>query len=214
MNRLILRKHRGFSIIEFLIVVAILSILAAVAIPNFNRFKTNAQQGEAKANLKSWFSAQRAYHQENSRYSENVHTVGFLPELGNRYAYYFASSLNCITREASGVTDSPNANCITVDRAQFPNGALTPKAMLPIGISYEGEGADPGMPGLNACTTGTGCNISGLAAGNIDNEYLGIDTWWISTKDASRIAAYCGNSEFESVAGEPYLSFNDIDCDT
>lgn len=213
MNRLIIRKHRGFSIIEFLIVVALLSILAAVAIPNFNRFQTNARQGEAKANLKSWFSAQRAYHQENNRYSENVHTLGFLPERGNRYAYYFASTLNCIIRDASGVTDSPGANCITVDRAEFPNGPLTPKVVPPSSPTYEGEGADPGMPGLNACPTGIGCNISGLAAGNIDDEYRdNNDSWWISTKDAPIIASACGNSETESIAGEPYNSYNDADC--
>jgi type IV pilus assembly protein PilA len=214
MNPPIIRKHRGFSIIEFLIVVAMLSILAAVALPNFNRFKTNALQGEAKANLKSWFSAQRAYHQENSRYSENVHNVGFLPEQGNRYAYYFATALNCIIRDASGVTDSPNANCITVDRAEFPNGPLTPVVTPPLGIIYEGEGANPGMPGLNTCNTGLGCNISGLAAGNIDNEYIGIDSWWISTKDASTLHARCGNSETASVAGEPYNTYNDVDCGT
>ncbi|WNG24300.1 prepilin-type N-terminal cleavage/methylation domain-containing protein [Cystobacter fuscus] len=213
MNRLIIRKHRGFTIIEFLIVVALLSILAGIALPNFIRFQTNARQGEAKANLKSWFSAQRAYHQENSSYSENVQTVGFLPERGNRYAYYFASALICIIREASGVTNTPNANCITVDRAEFPNGSLTPKVTPPHSPIYEGEGANPGMPGLNGCTTGINCNISGLAAGNIDDELRGIDSWWISTKDTSVIHADCGNSETESVAGEPYNSYNDVDCD-
>ncbi|EPX64783.1 type IV pilus subunit [Cystobacter fuscus DSM 2262] len=213
MNRLIIRKHRGFSIIEFLIVVALLSILAAVALPNFNRFQTNARQGEAKANLKSWFSAQRAYHQENSNYSENVQTVGFLPERGNRYAYYFGSSgMSCIVRDASGVFDPANPNCITVDRAEFPNSSPTPKTMPPHSPIYEGEGANPGMPGLGGCPPGMNCNISGLAAGNIDDENIGIDTWWISTKDTVVIQADCGNSESESIAGEPYNSYNDADC--
>ncbi|ATB36494.1 type IV pilus subunit [Cystobacter fuscus] len=213
MHRPNIRKHRGFTIIEFTIVTAMLSILAVIAIPNFLKRQALAAQGEAKGNLKAWFSAQRAYHEENGRYSENVHTVGFLPESGNRYAYYFGSALNCIIRNASGVTDSPNANCITVDRAEFPNNVLTPKVTPPSSPTYEGEGANPGMPGLGGCTTGIGCNISGLAAGNIDDEFRGIDSWWISTKDAQTITAACGNSETESVAGEPYNSFNDIDCD-
>ncbi len=69
------------------------------------------------------------------------------------------------------------------------------------------------MPGLNGCTRGIGCNISGLAAGNIDDEAGGIDTWWISTKDTSSLSAACGNAQTVSAAGEPYLSYNDEVCD-
>jgi type IV pilus assembly protein PilA len=211
MHRLRSRKNRGFTIIEFTIVAALLGILALIALPNFTRFQTNARQGEAKANLKAWFSAQRAYHQNTGMYSERVHAVGFLPERGNRYAYYFSSSLNCITRDASGVTDPPNANCITVDTAEFYANPM-PYAFLPSVLWYEGAGMDPGMPGLGGCTTGIGCNISGLAVGDIDDNFRDNDTWWISTKDASSIRSYCGNAETESVAGEPYLAYNDIDC--
>jgi type IV pilus assembly protein PilA len=79
-------------------------------------------------------------------------------------------------------------------------------------IQYEGEGTIPGIVGLGGCNTGSNCNISGLAAGNIDNESMNDDTWWISTMDATRIIAVCGNSETQSVAGEPYLSYNDEVC--
>ncbi|OJH34807.1 type IV pilin protein [Cystobacter ferrugineus] len=211
MHRPPLRKHQGFTLIEFMLVVAMLSLLAVIAIPNFLKRQTLSKQAEAKANLKAWFSAQRAYHEEYGSYSEQVHTVGFLPERGNRYAYYFSFFKTCITRQASGVIDPPNANCVTVDGAEFP-GDLMPTPVTPLAISYVGAGADPGMPGLNRCT-GTNCNISGLAAGNIDDESPGTDTWWISTKDTSRLAMLCGNNETASVAGEPYLSYNDEVCD-
>jgi type IV pilus assembly protein PilA len=211
MHRLSIRKSRGFTIIESMIVVVLVGILAVIAIPNFLKFQTNAKQGEAKANLKAWFSAQRAYHQDNGSYSENVQTVGFLPERGNRYAYYFSNVHICIIRGASGVTVTPNANCITVDTAEFYANP-TPTAAPPTGIVYAGAGANPGMPGHGGCTTGSGCNISGLAAGNIDDDVRDNDTWWISTKDTSELHAACGNAETKSVAGEPYHSYNDIDC--
>ncbi|EPX64781.1 hypothetical protein D187_000203 [Cystobacter fuscus DSM 2262] len=141
--------------------------------------------------------------------------MGFLPERGNRYAYYFGTGgMSCIIRNASGVTNTPNANCITVDGAEFPNRYLTPRALPPAAPFYVGEGANPGMPGLNGCTPGMNCNISGLAAGNLDDEDIGIDTWWISTKATSILHAGCGNSETTSIPGEPYKSYDDVDCDS
>jgi type IV pilus assembly protein PilA len=49
----ILRKQEGFTLIELMIVVAIIGILAAIAIPNFLQYQLKSKQSEAKTNIQA-----------------------------------------------------------------------------------------------------------------------------------------------------------------
>src|SRR5918911_1892976 len=106
------RLQKGFTLIELMIVVAIIGILAAIAIPNFIKFQARSKQSEAKANLKAVFTAQKAFFQEKDRFSSLIGEIGFSPERNNRYAYYLASGATLEDR--SGVTSTTPADAVGV----------------------------------------------------------------------------------------------------
>ncbi|WP_407653875.1 pilin [Archangium lipolyticum] len=181
------------------------------------KFQARSKQGEAKSNLKAWFTTERAYLQEKDRYSANIKAIGYAPERGNRYAYYFGDNSKCEVRAVDGTVTVPAdqiVECITVDLGKHTTSQDKPDVVKVAGISWLGAGDDPANPGISG--TCPGCNVDAYAAGQIDNDKDGVDSWYISTKDAKAAQAPCGSdaSEVNAVAGTPYSSFNDVDCDT
>ena len=67
--------RRGFTLIEVMIVVALVGIVAAMAIPSFRRVMEQARVDNAASGLRSIYAAQRVYRLDNSTYSGDLTTL-------------------------------------------------------------------------------------------------------------------------------------------
>ena len=85
-------NSKGFTLIELMIVVAIIGILAAIAIPNFLKYQCKAKQSEAKANLGAMRVGQEAYYAEYDTYTTNKVAIGFATKGAARYTYEVISA--------------------------------------------------------------------------------------------------------------------------
>ncbi|GAB3495588.1 type IV pilin protein [Curvibacter fontanus] len=67
-HRTLARRHKGFTLIEVLIVVAIIGILAAVALPSYNDYVTRGKIPDATSNLAVMRVRLEQFYQDNKTY--------------------------------------------------------------------------------------------------------------------------------------------------
>jgi type IV pilus assembly protein PilA len=70
-------KQAGFSLVELMVVVAIIGVLASVAIPSFNKFQRRARAVEGKTALSSLYESQKSFLAEWEDYSSSMAAIGY-----------------------------------------------------------------------------------------------------------------------------------------
>jgi type IV pilus assembly protein PilA len=208
------RSRNGFTLIELMIVVAIIGILAAIAIPSFLRFQARARQSEVNANLKSLFTGMRTLAK---RPASQLRVPGFAPERGNRYSYYLQDP--CTAAEVRDGIDAVLHNddsCIQADRFKF--GLEMPglfDRVVPSQVEWSARATANGMaaqPGLFGAALEWDFLV--YAAGDVDGTFTDASDSWLIASSDGRIQAACPVSTPEPIAaGEPFNISNDVDCD-
>lgn len=85
-------NDKGFSLIEMMIVVAIISLLAAIGIPQYSKFKQKAHDSEAKSLLSSLFVAEKSFFSDYNFYHTSLEAIGFGSEGKHFYNVGFATA--------------------------------------------------------------------------------------------------------------------------
>ena len=78
-----MKKSKGFTLIELLIVVIVIGILAAIAVPQFRNMRTRARLAEGVAILDMVYKAEALYYADEGKYTDTIPELqNIIPEVG------------------------------------------------------------------------------------------------------------------------------------
>ncbi len=111
------KPQNGFSLIEVMVVVAIIGILATLAIPEFTGWIATSKQTEAKTNLMALYTAQKIYFASNQKYATALKDLAFEIPQDTKYTYIIDAKTNTFTITAESNLDDDATNDVwTVDQ--------------------------------------------------------------------------------------------------
>ena len=112
-------SNEGFTLVELMVVVSIVGILAAIAIPQYSKFQAKARQSEAKISLASIYTVEQAYYAETGSFGGLLVNMGFTAPVGGKRYYAFGFATAGITGNCSLITGA-SAGCPTVPTGTGP----------------------------------------------------------------------------------------------
>jgi len=168
----LIKNQKGFTLVELMVVVAIIGILSAVAIPNFKSYQAKAKTSEAKLQLASVYQAETALQADYDAYAVCLDFAGYSgPTEANYYAVGLTGAGGAqIVRDNGGDGCNDGAEGISWWKGNKTVGGKKADSDAPLkAIAVPGSYTNP--DGLSAATVEVnGNSFIAAAAGPISSD--------------------------------------------
>lgn len=167
-----MRKQEGFTLIELMIVVAIIGILAAIAIPNFIQYQMRSRTSEAKTNLSAIKTSELAFQAESRCFLTSTEAVpAAIPNNGAMVAWTglaATATQKCFDNAGAAITNQGVFN----DIGFVPAGQV--RYMYTLGATAAATAPNAVVkgtcPAIGAATTAPALGFISRATGDLDGD--------------------------------------------
>ena len=111
--------QKGFTLIELMIVVAILGILSAIALPSYTRYVEKSRRTDAKIELLKIAQLQESYFAQNLSYANSLTQLGFASDSMDSEDGYYDLSVSAVS--SANCNTGANPACITYEITAAPD---------------------------------------------------------------------------------------------
>jgi type IV pilus assembly protein PilA len=136
--------QQGFTLVELMIVVAIIGVLAAIAVPQYSKFQAKSRQSEVRLQLGGAYTTEQSFAAENSTYTACLGQVGYNRD-GTKFYYTIGFDSTAIAATACSPAGDNTGLCSTYQWV-YCNGTNT--------TSGCNAGQTPGYIAGSTCATG------------------------------------------------------------